>query len=377
MPQPYNVGIIGYRGFGAFCTTSFRRGLRATVRAFAGRDEAAMKVAATECGVPRIYTNWRDLIADTEIDIVHISTPPDSHAQMAIAALESGKHVIIEKPLALTNADCAAVLKAASERPHLAVTINFVMRYNPLYRIVRKIRGGNFLGRLTHVNFHNFASDERLGDDHWFWKPEQSGGIFVEHGVHFFDIVGHVIGARATAVNATAWIREGIVPKEDRVQSTVTYANGTSATYYHAFNRPGLLESQSVHFAFEQGHVRLIGWNPLEMELEGVVNEAAMKELLRLVPDLETEPFESSEGVIHGNGIDYPVTCHVRTTVDLGDPEEMYRSEISALFEDFLDTIENPTEHRPRVTLLDGAEAVRVAVASAESARSGCSVRLC
>ena len=82
-----------------------------------------------------------------------------------------------------------------------------------------------------------------------------SGGIFVEHGVHFFDIIGAIVGAPAQDVRGKTWTRGDGTGKEDRVQALVTYANGVEASFYHAFNRPGALERQAAHFAFARGHV--------------------------------------------------------------------------------------------------------------------------
>ena len=83
---------------------------------------------------------------------------------------------------------------AAGHAAGKVVGINYVMRYDPLYQIVEQVALGGVLGRLTHVEFQNYASDEGLDDGHWFWDRQQSGGIFVEHGVHFFDIIGAIIG---------------------------------------------------------------------------------------------------------------------------------------------------------------------------------------
>ncbi len=172
------VGIIGPRGFGAFCTEAFQEAGTAHVVAYAGRDQAALEAAARQYNVSRTYTDWRALIADPAVEIVHVVTPPGLHAEMAVAALRAGKHVFAEKPLATTDEDARRILEAAREAGRL-VGINYVMRYDPLYQLVMEIAQSQILGALTHVGFENYASDEGLGDDHWFWDKPQSGGIFV------------------------------------------------------------------------------------------------------------------------------------------------------------------------------------------------------
>ena len=243
-----SIGIIGPRGFGAFCAGAYQEAGIARVAAFAGRDAANLTLLAARYGVPRIYTDWRELIRDPAVELVHIVTPPDKHAEMAVAALRAGKHVLVEKPLATRNADAQAILEAARDAGKVA-GINYVMRYNPLYQTVQTIAQSHWLGALTHVGFENYASDEGLGDDHWFWNPVASGGIFVEHGVHFFDIIGAIAGAPARRVLGQTWTRADGTGKEDRVQAMVTYESGVEASFYHAFNRPGALEKQAAHFA--------------------------------------------------------------------------------------------------------------------------------
>ena len=161
---PLSLGLIGPRGFGAFCTGAYHDAGVAQVVAFAGRDQNALTAAANRYDVPHTYTDWREMLRNPAVEAVHIVTPPDRHAAMAIAALNAGKHVFVEKPLATSNADAEAILAAASKAKKLA-GINFVMRYDPLYQTVLRIRENGWLGALTHVGFENYASDEGLGDD--------------------------------------------------------------------------------------------------------------------------------------------------------------------------------------------------------------------
>ena len=282
--QPLALGLIGPRGFGAFCTGAYHDAGVARVVAFAGRDAEALASAARQYGVPHIYTDWREMLRDPAVEAVHIVTPPDRHAEMATAALEAGKHVFVEKPLATSAADAEAIL-AAGAAAGKVVGVNFVMRYDPLYRAVLTIARNGWLGPLTHVGFENYASDEGLSDDHWFWDPIASGGIFIEHGVHFFDIIGAIAGAPARKVLGRTWVRGDGTNKEDRVQALVTYANGVEASFYHAFNRPGALEKQAAHFAFERGHVTLHGWIPTSLMLDAVVDDAGFAGLQTVLPD--------------------------------------------------------------------------------------------
>jgi len=371
---PLRIGLIGYRGFGAFCTEAYHQAGDGAVVAFAGRDVQAMKETAEKCGVPRTYTDWRAMIADPEVELVHIVTPPDKHAEMAIAALQAGKHVLIEKPIAVTDEEANAIL-AAAEKSGRVAGINYVMRYDPLYQHVVQIAREGWLGELTHVGFENYASDEGLDNDHWFWNGDQSGGIFVEHGVHFFDIIGHIVDSPARRVVGQTWNRDDGTNKEDRVFATVTYANGVDATYYHAFNRPGALERQTAHFAFERGHVTLEGWIPRALHLEAIISEDTLEGMCALLPTLTvTHEFPKGHGV-RGHGRDYPVRYRVQTTERLGTPTDIYRQAVVDALADVAAAVRDP-QHKLLVSAVDGAASLKVATAARRSALTGQAVDL-
>jgi len=369
-PQPpLRIGLIGPRGFGAFCAGAYHDAGVAQVAAFAGRDAENLKMLAARHGVARTYTDWRAMLADPDVELVHIVTPPDRHAEMAVAALRAGKHVLVEKPLATTNADAEAILEAARAAGKIA-GINFVMRYDPLYQTVQAIARAGWLGALTHVGFENYASDEGLGDDHWFWDPVASGGIFVEHGVHFFDIIGAVVGAPARDVSGRTWTRGDGTDKQDRVMALVTYANGVEASFYHAFNRPGALEKQTAHFAFERGHVTLRGWIPTSLDLTAIVDGAGRAGLAALLP-LEVVADDDTPATVRGNGKALAVTARVRAHQTLGGPTPVYLRAVQDAMADLARAVRDPS-HRPLVTAEDGAASLRVALA----AREGVSVTL-
>ncbi len=374
--QPLALGLIGPRGFGAFCTSAYHDAGVARVVAFAGRDPKALADTAKQYGVPHTYTDWREMLRDPAVEAVHIVTPPDRHAEMATAALEAGKHVFVEKPLATSAADAETIL-AAGAAAGKVVGVNFVMRYDPLYRAVLTIARNGWLGPLTHVGFENYASDEGLSDDHWFWDPIASGGIFIEHGVHFFDIIGAIAGAPARKVLGRTWVRGDGTNKEDRVQALVTYANGVEASFYHAFNRPGALEKQAAHFAFERGHVTLHGWIPTSLMLDAVVDDAGFAGLQTVLPmeAADDGEFPPPGRTVRGNGKSFFVSRRVHAHQSLGGPTPVYLTAVQDAMADFAAAVRDPT-HQLLVTGEDGAASVRLAAAARESAQIGKAVNL-
>ena len=114
---------------------------------------------------------------------------------------------------------------------------NLMQRYNPLFEAVRRLIEAGTLGACLHGWFENYASDEGLSAEHWSWDRAKSGGIFIEHGVHFFDLFeGWLGGGEVVAAQSVRRPGSGI---EEQVQCTVRYAGGVLVNFYHGFTQPG------------------------------------------------------------------------------------------------------------------------------------------
>ena len=252
------LGIVGAGGFATFLVGATSSLPGVTVRSVADvRPEAARRLADAHGG--RVAESWADLLTDAAVDVVVVATTPDSHASIARAALEAGKHVFVEKPLALDDVD-ARELVATVERTGKVLVVDHVLRYNPLLRALTRLRG-TLLGPVQRFCFENDASDQDLDPDHWFWDETRSGGIFVEHGVHFFDAASMLIDGPATSVQAVAARRaDGPV---DLVSATVTHGVDTLATHTHSFTHAHRCERQLMRLDCGAAEVRVEGWIPV------------------------------------------------------------------------------------------------------------------
>jgi predicted dehydrogenase len=203
------------------------------------------------------------------------------HYEQAKQALAAGKHVICEKPLAL-NVEQADELIALARRQDRLLVANLMQRYNPVFDIVAQVMEQRPLGEILHGYFENYASDENLPPEHWFWDREKSGGIFIEHGVHFFDLAAGWLGP-GEVVAAQASRRAG-THCEDQVQCAVRYANGVHFNFYHGFHQPGRLDRQELRLVFERGDILLQGWVPTSVRIQAVADEAQTRQLSELFP---------------------------------------------------------------------------------------------
>ncbi|MBX3413577.1 MAG: Gfo/Idh/MocA family oxidoreductase [Pirellulales bacterium] len=135
------------------------------------------------------YERFADLIADPQIDLVDICLPPDQHAEATIAALQAGKHVFCEKPIALSTADAERMVRAA-EKGGKQLTIGHVLPFFPEYKFARQAIASGKYGKLLGGNFKRVISDPLWIPD--FYDPRRVGGPVVDlhiHDAHFIRLV--------------------------------------------------------------------------------------------------------------------------------------------------------------------------------------------
>lgn len=277
---PIRLGVIGCGGFGLFALQQFAQEPGVVPVAMAGTHRPAALAAARRFGIPDVE-EVSVLLARDDVDLVYIATPPFLHHPQALAALHAGKHVICEKPLAMNEHQAREMIDLAAQRNRLLVA-NLMQRYNPLFDMVRRLVQSQELGDVLHAYFENYASDEHLPADHWFWDRSLSGGIFVEHGVHFFDVFAGWFG-KGQVVSAHATLRPG-TDLEEAVQCTVRYPGGVLATFYHGFHQPSQLDRQEWRLVFERGDLRMHEWVPTRVEIRAIADEAGTRRLCELFP---------------------------------------------------------------------------------------------
>ena len=190
------VGVIG-TGFGrAVHVPGFLAVQSATVIGVASSRYEKARQVAQEFSLPRLFTTWRELIQSSEIEAVSIATPPYLHEEMVVAALDAGKAVLCEKPLALNSIQARKMLEAA-RRAGSVHMVNFEFREIPAWQFVKRIMEAGELGALRHVNVNwivqSWASPER----HWTWRADrgQGGGTLGALGVHAFDYIEWLLGS--------------------------------------------------------------------------------------------------------------------------------------------------------------------------------------
>lgn len=202
MPTP-GIAIVGT---GMIAAVHRRAALLAgaDIRGVAASSPQRALEVAQSWGVPRAYRDIEEVIADPQVQVVHICTPNHLHRSMAEAALEAGKHVVCEKPLATTLEDAQA-LAALAASTGLIATVPFVYRYHPVVREARARIAQGELGPL-HLIHGSYLQDWLLdpASNNWRVDPALGGTsrVFADIGSHWCDLVEWVSGERFTEVSA-------------------------------------------------------------------------------------------------------------------------------------------------------------------------------
>lgn len=160
------------------------------------RDEEKVRDFARRHQVPRFYTRAKDLIDDGEVNAVYIATPPACHEEYAIAVMEAGKPVYIEKPIALNSASCRRILEA-SRRLDMKACVAHYRRGLPVFKKIKSLIQSGIIGSPTLVICNTLQAFEKKADakDYWRTNPEISGGgLFFDLAPHQLDIFYWLFG---------------------------------------------------------------------------------------------------------------------------------------------------------------------------------------
>ncbi|MCL6600121.1 MAG: Gfo/Idh/MocA family oxidoreductase [Alicyclobacillus macrosporangiidus] len=308
---PMRIGIAGAGAFAVFLAESLAPLAACQLVAVAGRTPAKRQAVlnawrsrrpptlTSADPEPKVFDDARGLAVAEGVDAVLIATPPYLHAPLAEAAIAAGKHVLLEKPGALLAADLQRAADMARDRDR-SLLVNLVMPHSPIVQAVQALLIAGALGPADMAVMHNQV--HRVSDGHWFWDGQQSGGILVEHGVHFFEVgrrwfgqpVAWHAGAAVTEASHAAQVSQADAPVPARVWATVIHDGGGSRVpvhYYHGFVRPQEVpEDTAWQILCRYGRVNVYGWVPMRLEIEGTVPAALAPAVEQLLDALPLEP---------------------------------------------------------------------------------------
>jgi predicted dehydrogenase len=259
------VGLVGYKFMGRVHSNAYHQVPRffdvdptPAMRAICGRDEEAVKAAAASLGWEDYETDYYRLLERDDINLVDISTPGDTHRDLALAALEAGKHVLCEKPLANTLSEAQEMMEAAGSAGTVTM-ICFNYRRAPAIQLAKRLIDEGRLGEIRHwraVYLQDWALDPQLPLI-WRFRREMAGsGSLGDLGAHLIDLAHFLVGSITEVIGtAETFIEErplleqespaagetemGRVTIDDAVAFLVRFAGGAIGTFEATRLAPG------------------------------------------------------------------------------------------------------------------------------------------
>src|ERR671921_953662 len=212
-PRPLRVAMIGHAFMGAAHSHAWRTAprffdlpLTPQLSVLCGRNPETTAAAADRLGWAEWSTDWREVVARDDIDLVDICTPGDTHAEIAIAALEAGKHVLCEKPLANTVAEAEAMADVAARAAARGVRsmVGFTYRRVPAIGLARRLVAEGRLGEIRHVRaqyLQDWIADPQAPMSWRLEKDKAGSGALGDIGAHIVDLTQYITGQALTGVS--------------------------------------------------------------------------------------------------------------------------------------------------------------------------------
>jgi predicted dehydrogenase len=207
------IGLIGYAFMGAAHSQAWRSAprffdlpLQPDMTVLCGRNAEALQAAASKLGWSETETDWRKLLTRDDVQLIDVCTPGDSHAEIAIAALQAGKHVLCEKPLANTVAEAEQMAAAAAEAAAKGIRsmVGFTYRRVPAIGLARQLVAEGKLGTIRHVRaqyLQDWIADPEAPLSWRLDKEKAGSGALGDIGAHIVDLTQYITGDRITEVS--------------------------------------------------------------------------------------------------------------------------------------------------------------------------------
>jgi len=380
--QRLGIGMVGYAFMGAAHSQAWRTAPRVfdlpldpAMVVLCGRDGAAAQAAARRLGWAEAQTDWRTLIGRDDVQLIDICTPGDSHADIAIAALDAGQHVLCEKPLANTVAEAEAMAAAAARASQRGVRsmIGFNYRRVPAIALARELVPR--LGQLRHVRA-SYLQDWLVDPAFpltWRLEREHAGsGALGDLGAHIVDLAQYLTGELVTGVSGltTTFVGErprpdgtglGPVTVDDAALFTARLGAGIVASFEATRFASGRKNGLRIELNGERGSLAFDLERLNELELHDHTEEARTAGFRRILVTEPTDPYVSAwwpPG--HVLGWEHTFTHEVADLVNAisadTDPVPSFADGLQV--QRVLDAVQDSAEHESRWTAVPAATIV-------------------
>ena len=270
-------------------------------------DESKAQAAGRKFGAPHTYSDYEQLLENEDIDAVDISPQTKYHAEIAIAAAQSGRHVLCEKPIALSLEEADGMIQACA-RNHVKLMIAHSRRFIPRYRIVRQIIQEGDIGEVVWAT--QISRRHLVEPGSWYFDPEMTYGPIAEVGIHDADLLRWMFEDDVVEVQGVARARDPDAQIFDQVFAALRFKKGAVASFEVGYVLP---KSYTQYTTLEVlGSAGLVLASDTKMNVviqgrdEGVTYPLAYSDLLGVNAAYENEILTFADSII--NDSDPPVT---------------------------------------------------------------------
>lgn len=231
MSAPLRFGLIGYGAWGSHHAAAIAQTPDAELVGIAARSEATRQAAATAIPQAGIYGNYHELLARDDLDVVDVVLPSHLHTEVGRAVLESGRHLLLEKPMALSLADCDELIALAAHKKRL-LAIGHELRLSCLWSKVKQLIESGGIGTPQYALVELSRRPYRPGADGWRFDSARVGNWILEEPIHFFDLARWYLASAGEPVSvyARANSRQPGHPElQDNFSAIVSFAGGAYA----------------------------------------------------------------------------------------------------------------------------------------------------
>jgi myo-inositol 2-dehydrogenase/D-chiro-inositol 1-dehydrogenase len=196
-------GLIGYGAWGAHHARAIAGNSQACLAAIAVRSDASQKAAREVHPAATIHGDYREMLARESLDVVAVVLPTDLHFDAATAVLESGRHLLLEKPMCPTLEQCDALLALARKQGRL-IAIGHELRLSSLWGGVKRMIAEGAIGEPRYCLIELWRRPYRLGSEGWRYDIQRVGNWILEEPIHFFDLARWYLAAAGDPVSVVA-----------------------------------------------------------------------------------------------------------------------------------------------------------------------------
>jgi predicted dehydrogenase/threonine dehydrogenase-like Zn-dependent dehydrogenase len=245
------VGVIGAGNFASQVLIPALKKTAALLKTVASGNDTTAAVAARRFGFQQATSDYRDVLEDPQINTVFIATRHNLHARLVVDALQAGKHVFVEKPLALDRAELVSIQAAMQKAPDQQVMVGFNRRFSPLILRMQQL----LTARSQPLSAIYTVNAGAIPPEHWTQDMRIGGGRIIGEGCHFIDLLRFLVGHPITGLEARSMgAAPGVVVRQDKMTILLEFADGSTGAVHYLANGSKDFPKERVE-VFSEGRI--------------------------------------------------------------------------------------------------------------------------